>query len=56
MVPWHAPSLPPQDITPTWDNMVKLLEYSVGLSQFAGPGRGWNDLDSECAWPGPAAG
>ncbi|KAI3436067.1 hypothetical protein D9Q98_002125 [Chlorella vulgaris] len=34
-----------EDIEPTWDNVVKLLEYNVGLSQFAGPSRGWNDLD-----------
>jgi hypothetical protein len=27
--------------------MVKLLEYSVGLARFAGPDKGWNDLDSE---------
>ena len=35
----------PQDIDPGWDSIVKILEYNVGLSRFAGPDRGWNDLD-----------
>ena len=33
-----------QDIQPTWDNVVKLLEYSTGLARFHGPGS-WADMD-----------
>jgi hypothetical protein len=48
--PLFFPYVAVQDIEPGWDNVVKLLEYNVGLSRFAGPDRGWNDLDSEwCA-------
>lgn len=34
-----------EDILPTWDNVVKLLEYSVGLARFGGEGKGHNDMD-----------
>ena len=42
----HPSSSParPQDIRPWWDSILKTLDYNVGLSRFAGPGR-WNDLD-----------
>ncbi|EFN54618.1 hypothetical protein CHLNCDRAFT_35902 [Chlorella variabilis] len=34
-----------EDIRPWWDSIVKTLDYNVGLSRFAGPHLGWNDLD-----------
>ncbi|KAL4458745.1 hypothetical protein ABPG75_013610 [Micractinium tetrahymenae] len=34
-----------EDILPTWDNVVKLLDYSVGLSRLAGKGIGHHDMD-----------
>jgi hypothetical protein len=40
-----APAVTLQDIAPTWDSVIKILEYNVGLSQFAGPTKGWLDLD-----------
>ena len=33
-----------QDIEPTWESILKLLDYNTGLARFARPG-GWNDLD-----------
>jgi hypothetical protein len=40
-----APAFALQDIAPTWDSVIKILENNVGLSQFAGPTKGWLDLD-----------
>ncbi|PSC75843.1 Alpha-galactosidase [Micractinium conductrix] len=34
-----------EDIRPTWDSVLKTLDYNVGLSRFAGADRGWLDLD-----------
>ena len=45
MRPCLLPVLPLQDIAPNWDSVAKILEYNVGLSQFAGPTKGWLDLD-----------
>ena len=39
-----AHALPTQDIAAWWDSIIKPVEYSVGLSQFAGPGS-WADMD-----------
>lgn len=45
--PFASPRPPSalQDIQPTWDNVVKLLEYSTGLARFSGPKLGWSDMD-----------
>ena len=45
-----------QDIRPWWDSILKTLDYNVGLSRFAGPDRGWNDLDMLSGEPGGGRG
>ena len=41
----HPHPYPLQDIRPRWDSIIKTLDYNIGLSRFAGPDKGFNDLD-----------
>lgn len=41
--PSHPPT-PNQDIKPTWESFIKLLDYNQGLSRFGGQGS-WGDAD-----------
>ena len=48
---------PVQDIRPWWDSIIKTLDYNIGLSRFAGPDKGFNDLDMLYGgWVGGRAG
>ncbi len=43
------------DISAGWDSMLRCLDNTVGLSEFAGPGA-WNDPDMLEVWKIPSAG
>jgi hypothetical protein len=33
------------DIHPRWPAVMQNLDESIGLARFAGPGKGWGDMD-----------
>ena len=34
-----------EDVAPTWNDLLRVLDNSIGLSRHIRPGRGYNDMD-----------
>ena len=40
-----------EDVAPAWNDLLRVLDNSIGLSRYIKPGGGYNDLDGLEASP-----